>query len=463
MMRCIACAILLAACGGGSKPLPAWDKTLPPSSVMGSWRGLVPARGIIHLHSPYSWDACDGAPRSPAPLGAIDESCLDDLRAALCTDQIDFAALSDHDDTMSDEDFTTLFSMRGNDTAVTDATGRQIASHMTCDDGHVVTITVGTENDLMPIMLHDHVPGTVSDRQAIYTGSDAASAMAMRQAGALVWIAHTEEHTIDQLRDVLPDGIEVYNLHANIDPKIRSMYLNEDADAALDAAVQFADTNPNHPEPDLALLGFLEVNQPAVTTWNQILADGRHIPATAGTDAHQNVLPTIFADGERGDSYRRLMRWFSNVVLVQDPTDPTQIQAALAAGQVFAVFELMGTPDGFDIHATTAAGATVELGGTVNVSDQATLVVDVPRVLNLSRSLPAPEINATVLHVDSTGVTTVATGAGPELDVPLAAPGAYRVEITMVPHHLGPYLGDLGTTYAEQSLPWIYASPIYVQ
>jgi hypothetical protein len=56
----------------------------------------------------------------------------------------------------------------------------------------------------------------------------------------------------------------------------------------------------------------------------------------------------------------------------------------------------------------------------------------------------------------------VATGDGPELNVPLSAAGAYRVEITMVPHHLAPYLGDL-TEFAAAELPWIYASPIYVQ
>jgi hypothetical protein len=45
----------------------------------------------------------------------------------------------------------------------------------------------------------------------------------------------------------------------------------------------------------------------------------------------------------------------------------------------------------------------------------------------------------------------------------MSAPGAYRVEITMVPHHLGPYLADLGPAAADQTVPWIYASPIYAQ
>jgi hypothetical protein len=452
----------LAACGSSPKPLPTWDKTLPPATAMGTWRGYTPARGIVHLHSPYSHDACDNMPRDPLPLGTPNEACLGDLRYALCADQIDFAALTDHDDTMADEEMPTLLNLRDNDVPLTDAQGRMYASHMTCDDGHVVTWSVGGENTIMPVFLHEHVPGTIQNRHDTYNADTLDAANAFRTAGGLAWIAHTEQHDISELRTVLPDGIEVYNLHANIDPKIRGPWLGLDPAGAIDGAVKFADTNPGHPEPDLALLSFLEVNQPAVDRWNQLLGDGRHVPVTAGSDAHENALPILLADNERGDSYRRVMRWFGNIALVQDPTDPAQIQDALANGRLFAVFEMMGTPVGFDTHAQTAAGATVELGGTVHVGDGAMLVVDVPTVRNLDRTLPAPEIHATVIHVDATGPTVVATGDGPELTVPMAAAGAYRVEITMVPHHLGPYLGDLGTSYAEVELPWIYASPIYV-
>ncbi len=30
---------------------------------------------------------------------------------------------------------------------------------------------------------------------------------------------------------------------------------------------------------------------------------------TVGTDAHENSFPIMLRDGERGDSYRRLLRW----------------------------------------------------------------------------------------------------------------------------------------------------------
>ena len=78
--------------------------------------------------------------------------------------------------------------------------------------------------------------------------------------------------------------------------------------------------------------------------------------------------------------------------------------------------------------------------------------------------MSVPTIHARVIHVAPGGnVTEVAAGTEATIEVPLAAAGAYRVEITIIPHHLGPYLHDLGTSLAEVELPWIYASPIYIE
>src|SRR5688572_21470322 len=79
---------------------PPWDPGLPASTEMGARRGLTPARGIIHLHSPYSHDACDGVPRNKD--GSINAECLQDLKAALCATRMSYAALTDHDDSMAD-------------------------------------------------------------------------------------------------------------------------------------------------------------------------------------------------------------------------------------------------------------------------------------------------------------------------------------------------------------------------
>jgi hypothetical protein len=447
----------LAACGDPTPPaLPAWTKTLPPSSVMGgAWTpGLVPARGIIHLHSPFSHDACDGMPR---PGGVPNEPCLQSLRAALCADRIDYAALTDHDDSMADEDFATLFHVRSGDELVPGGGGAPIASRLHCEDGHEVLLTVGGENSLMPIMLDRHVTGSVSERRAIYNGTSVTDIAAMRDAGARIWVPHTESRTLAHLLEVAPDGIEVYNLHANIDPRIRADHLGLDSAGAIAAAVEFADTNEGGPEPDLALLAFLAPNEPALARWNELLAAGLAVAGSAGSDAHENALPILLADGERGDSYRRVLRWFGNVALVADPRDPVQLEGAIAAGRMFTVFELLGTPAAFSV--TTSDGSAT-LGATV--ARGSTLHVTVPEVHALDRSLPPPAIRATVLHVGAAGATVVATSTGAPLAVPLADAGAYRVEISMTPHHLAGYLRDLGPAMAQRELPWIYASPIYV-
>jgi hypothetical protein len=459
-------ALALAACGddGGTTSgpdataLPAWHADLPPTTVMGIRRGLESARGIIHLHSAYSHDACDGDPR---PGGVADPTCLEHLRAALCTTRVDFAALTDHDDTMADEEFPTLLLAGAGDTLVRDADGAPFASRLTCPDNRKVLVTVGSENPIMPIMLDRHVTGTIAERHAIYNADDADAVAAFRAAGATVWIPHTEQRTTEQLVALAPDGIEIYNLHANLDPDIRRDYLDLPADGAIMAALSFAGADVDGPEPDLALLSFLTPSTPALARWDELLAMGLHVSGSAGTDAHENTLPIMLRDGERGDSYRRLLRWFSNIVLVRDRKDPMQIEEAVRAGRSYVVFELLGTPIDFEVRAVSSE-RVVELGDTIEVDRDARFEVNFPTIHELSPLLPAPELHGRVLRIDATGAHEVAAGTGPTLSAPIDEPGAYRVEITMTPRHLGPYLGRLGTDYASHELPWIYTNPIYV-
>ena len=86
-------------------------------------------------------------------------------------------------------------------------------------------------------------------------------------------------------------------------------------------------------------------------------------------------------------------------------------------------------------------------------------VPDVPR----DPTLPPPEIRARILRLDATGRHEVAAGTGPQISTPLDTVGAYRVEVLITPHHLGPYLGHLGTELADQEYVWIYSSPLYIR
>jgi len=387
--------------------------------AFGVRRGWTPARGIIHLHSPYSHDACDGDPRDFQ--GNVDEQCLADLKAGLCASRMDFAALTDHDDSMADEDFADLFVTRGDDELL-EIDGAPVAARIHCDNGHRVLLTVGAENDLMPIMLDRHPDGSVQQRHNAYNSAEPTTVELFRTLGGSAWVAHSEGHDLAQLRALQPDGIEIYNLHANIDPDIRAEHLGLDGPGAIRAVLEFGDPEPTGPEPDLALISFLSENDNAIAKWHALLGDGLRVSGSAGTDAHQNSLPLVLRDGERGDSYRRMIRWFANVVLVTDPSDHTQIEAAVATGRFFVAFELFGTPSGFD-----AVAGDVEMGGEITS-------------------------------------TEVAAGAGPTVEATIAAAGAvaYRAEVLITPTHLGPHLGTLGTEHVEREYVWVYSNPFYL-
>ena len=446
---------------GQDPDLPAWEPGLPPSSEMQGRRGLVPLRGIIHLHSPYSWDACDGAPRGDD--GAPDQACLQDLRGALCATRMDFAALTDHDDSMADEPWGPDLFLASEGDRVIEGDAGPIANAIPCPDGHEVLVTVGGENDLMPIMLDRHPDGDAQARHDAYNASDAAAVATFRSLGGLAWVAHSESKDLDALTALEVDGMEIFNLHAAIDPDIRVEWLGLDGPEVLTRALEFADLDPAGPEPDLAILAFMEPHTVSLAKWDALLAAGQRVVASAGTDAHQNALPFAFRDGERGDSYRRTMRWFSNVVLVADggAGDPAQVEQSLADGRGFVAFEVLGTPVGFDLRAERAEGGPVEMGGEVSVADGATIVATTPSVAGLADSVPAPEIHTSILRVDQEGSQEIASGDG-EVSASADRPGAYRVEVRITPHHLAPYLGSLGPGYAEREAVWIYSNPIYV-
>lgn len=411
---------------------------------MGARRGLTPARGIIHLHSPYSHDACDGDPR--AFNGDMDLDCLADMKFALCHTRQDYAVLTEHDDSMADEDFEDLFLIQGGDQLILDGNDNPIAASIECADGRRVLLYTGGENDQMPIMIDEHPSGTVAQRHDIYNAKDADTMELWRTLGGLGWYAHTEEKDLDKLRATRPNGLEIYNLHFNVL-----------SPGSLEAVLQFSDTSAFGPEPDLAMLAFLSPNQSAIDKWHTLLGEGHRISGSGGTDAHQNVLPILLRDDERGDSYRRMIRWFSNVVLVQDPTDHVQIEDAVRAGRFFVAFDVMGTPVGFDLEAEG-----VEIGGDVAVGTTITLTL--PTVYELPAELPEPVIRGRILRIDSDGsATEVAEGAGPTLTATVTAEGvAYRAEVLITPLHWGPHLGNLGTEYAEREQVWIYSNPFYV-
>lgn len=443
---------LLAACNG---PVPdvepvavPWSGGLAPlAEETPSVRGRTPQRAIVHLHSPWSHDACDG---EPLPDGSPDPACLDDLRHGLCETRIDAAFLTDHPAHAAEQPYADLFHARPQDTWV-EVAGERVALRVACDNGHEVLWLPGIEDELMPVALDRHVADSASENDRLYNGSDAEAIGAELAAGATVLIAHTEGRdlaALEGLQDLGLGGVELFNLHASFAPDIREEDLGLDGLGWLSDIAPF--TSPEGTgEPDLFFLAVLQEQTPSIARWDALLARGPMV-GVAGTDAHQNVLPLELRDGERGDSYRRMLRWFSNILLVEGD-GPEAVEAALAAGRMYVAFEVLGTPSGFDFwldgDAITEMGGTSAAGGTLRVVCP-TLSARSPT------NLAAPEITATVFkdgQIWQTGCGEFVTDG----------PGVYRARVDLVPHHLRDHLGSEPDAWIR-SYPWIYSNAIRV-
>jgi hypothetical protein len=423
-------------------------------------RGRRLARTIVHLHSPLSHDACDG-------MGFVDghlnvPSCLADFRAAACTLRMDALMVTDHATHLSEvtfEDALWIDASAG-DVPVMDASGNVIAANMACPDGRHVLVNVGAENELMPVGLLRHPDPTTDPAMlaSVYHGDGAASAATFRAAGALVFYAHTESKTLAQIRETQPDGIEIYNTHANIDPHIRPDYLGLDAIGFAPLLLQFTHAS-NRMAPDLALLSFLSEATPDLVTWDTLLAEGMHLTGTGGCDAHEDAFPQMMPDGERGDSYRRMMHWHTHHLLVST-MDRAGVMDALDRGRLYLTFEVFGTPMGFDFRAEASDGTIAEMGDSIPVG--ATLHLVRPSLPAGFPSEPAPTITMRIIRAAAGGGVEVAHGSDAELTFVTTQPGVYRAEVIMMPEHTRPYLGTFADMLIHE-VPWVYANPIYVE
>ncbi|RMG16926.1 MAG: hypothetical protein D6729_10035 [Deltaproteobacteria bacterium] len=450
----------LAACRPPSSqepepPAPPWSPgTVYPTARSPSVRGYLDRRGLIHAHSVYSHDACDGEPRDPE-TDAIDEQCLDDFRQGLCATQHDFIFLSDHSESFARSEFPDVLLHRASEGDVLlEREGRPVANWLHCQSGWQSLVMAGAETKYMPVGLERHVSDSVARREEVYGSATPEHARAVREAGGVVLVAHTEDWTAEELASLPIDGFEMYNTHANLFLRIgEALQLIADLD-----------TPEVLPHPDLVFLPLWSEDPRYVDTWGQVLSRGVRRVTTLGTDCHRNTFRDLLPDGERIDSYRRMMLWFSNHLLVRPNPDggfdDRALKEALRAGRLYGAFEYLGYPVGFDFHAE--AGSTVtEMGGTVSLSDAPRLVVAAPTVQNLDPAVRPPEIEVRLLRATESGWEEVAREAG-DLSVRPEVPGAYRAEVRMRPYHL---LDDLGA-YDERALDerfvWIYANPIYV-
>ncbi|MBI2378947.1 MAG: hypothetical protein HYV07_33440 [Deltaproteobacteria bacterium] len=450
MRHRLALASLLAlpgpACSDSEEPKPAWKPGIVYDSPGLTPRGLVDVRGLVHAHSVYSHDACDD---EPVKNGVRDPVCFDDFRRGLCQTRQDFVFLTDHPSDFAETPFTEALLHRAErgDTYV-ESNGGPVAAWLACEDGHKTLVLPGTESDLMPVGLDAHIPSKSYGQRTV------AGVAEMRASGAIVLKAHTEDTNPDEIIALGLDGFEMHNLHANA---IMA------AGTLLELLVLNAEKSPELPVPDLALLPMLSEDPRYMATWGTVLSRGHRAITTMGTDCHRNSFPALLADGERADSYRRMMMVMSNHLLVRPRSDgsfgPEELEEALRTARAYGAFEVMGYPLGFDFHAEDGS-ELVEMGGEAHLG--ARLVARLPSVQDLDPTQRAPELFARILRAREGGFDEVARAQG-DATFTVTSTGAYRAEVRMKPRHLERMLGRYRQDAVFTERVWVYSNPIYVK
>jgi hypothetical protein len=431
-----------------------WEPgTVYPTPEGPNARGLLDRRGAIHSHSVYSHDACDGEPMDGK--GNIDAVCLDDLRRGICQTRHDFVMLTDHGELFASTPFPDVLlydPARGD--VLLERAAAPVANWSGCApqaDLRPTLLMAGTETGTMPVGLEHHAPGG----SATYSAVTPEAIEELKAAGAVSLVPHTEEWEPAQLVGLPLDGFEMYNLHANLEANIA---------AGLALLTQILTGDPGFPHSDLVIFPIWQEDPRYVERWGTVLATGVRRVTTMGTDAHRNTFPQALPDGERIDSFRRMLLWFSNHVLVEAAPDGSwddlALKEAILAGRLYGVFEYMGYAEGFDA-VIEAGGEVFELGADVSQGAGPEIVVQRPRVQNLDPAATPPVITMHVLRAIDGGFEEVAADGTEELRYVPDAPGAYRVEVRITPLHLVEHLGSYADD-ADVPRVWIYANPFYV-
>lgn len=461
-------------------------------------------RGVLHVHSAYSHDACDG---KGLVGGVPNASCLADLRAAPCNVGLDFVNLTDHPAHMTDYEPTLnlLYDASKGDQLVMDADGvSPVGNLIQCPGGRKVLFTFGYEAlHTMPLAFARH-PTRFEEYTSTRPIAEVQALVAdLHDAGALVALAHSEESdlTADTIVQGGADVMEWYNPHGNFKKTMGSDKVSGNPLALLAFFGGISDflagaTGGAHP--DLMILRLLqEWPTEGFTKWREV-QKGRHVPGVLGSDVHQNISidpvctgasqilcasaangklaalallvsggQLVMSDQKRLDTYDRIMRWLHNRVLSNDLT-PAGMKAALARGRSYGVFSVFGDPTGF-VFEGEAGGRVLDMG------DQATgpvmLTARVPAVPTpISGGAPfdasaakSAIVRAVLFRTDASGTTEVATATtlGASLTKNVSEPGSYHVEIWIKPKHLQVALGPQAALANAEYL-WLITNPIRI-
>jgi hypothetical protein len=469
-------SVILSACA--RKPL---TPGLVSTSELGTVRTLHFVRAVTHFHTPYSFDACDG--KGVSADGTLNRSCLSDAKTAFCDNHINFVFATDHSNHLSEYSFSDLALIEAGDTLLTKA-GLPVGNQMTCADGFQPVLAVGLEGKFLALGMERHVPGDAAARDAVYTSdsADSFTKLAGTYAGpdpgpwpnALVGIPHTESRDTASLIALAPNFIEIYNVHANLDPRIRKKYLGRSPFDLVAVFINYL-ADPYHSlYADYMFSDYLEFNRVYFEKWNALLAANIPVTGVGGLDSHQNIFSQKGSDGLRLDHHRRMTRSFSNLVLTASDTIDG-VKGAIAAGRVYFVVEGLGTPVGMDFRGVTVhdngngtSTETIhEMGSTmtVNAPDASILRFSVPSVHPAFPGMDSgerPEVRSELVRVDASGAESVVASSGTSTLVYSNPPaGHYRVHVYMRPKHLEEFFFD--GDRVRQSFNWIISNHIKVQ
>ncbi|MBC7396778.1 MAG: hypothetical protein H7333_04975 [Bdellovibrionales bacterium] len=455
----IAAIVLLGSCA--KQPV---TPGLVSTSEMGTLRGQHYVRVATHFHSPYSFDACDG--KGFHEDGTIDLTCLHDAKYAFCENHVNFVFFTDHVEHIVQTDYAKLLLREEGDTPVINGSGTTVGTQIHCPDGFTPVLAPGLEGQLLALGLEAHVAPDEATRRAVYGGDTVTEKTALEGAGALVAIPHTESRDTQALIALQPDVIEIYNVHANLDPKIRKKWLGKKPFDKIAKFLNYIADPYNSLHADFIFTDFLEYSDIYFEKWNALLAANLHVTGVGGLDSHQNIFSQKASDGQRLDSHRRMTRFFSNLVMTTGD-DLSTIKAAIKAGKVYFAVEGLGTPVGQDFHGLIA-GTPVEMGSTLTaVAPQtSSLQFHVPAVHSQFPGMDSknrPEIWAELHYIDSSAKETVVArvvGAGTDLTYLEPPAGHYRIHVWMKPHHLKDFLFE--EKHGDEAFQWMISNVIRV-
>jgi hypothetical protein len=458
----IACASVLMYCSQAkdNAPVKPYDlKATVPTGEMAAPRGWQPYRGVIHLHSVYSHDACDelgfvnAEGKQDYEHGSMNVACFRELRKSLCDIGEDWVFLTDHNAHMSEFDWNKLllYDPEAGDRLI-EKDGVAWVNDIACPNGHHVLLSAGIDYDLIAIGLQGHVAPTYDERQNVYGKRTPEAIAALKQKGAIATAGYIPRWDEEQLFSLPFDAMEIYNPVFNMKERLADVlqYVLE------------KDANPDAwPHPELVIAGVFEENQRALSLWSRMVQMKR-MPTYVGPNAHQNTVPQQQTDGERLDSYRRMLHWFTNYATIHkdQPLTMEAVKEAVLAGHMYQAFEYLGTPTGFDFYANAGA-TTFEMGAEVPKGMAVTLHVAAPTVAGLPATDKQPEVSVRIVKAAAPAQwVEVKRGSG-EITFEATEPGVYRAEARIVPHHLEKLFGSDPTPYMHEML-WIYSNAIYV-